>query len=201
MKSFLALTLLSLSLASFANLKCEDIAEIETESMGSFNILNKDNWKSIDVISNMDYESCKNAISQTLFKFEGELYWKFASYEDECDGGNTYGVIYSYDLKTPIAHIYDSDTYCENDWREDERAISHQCDDAAEKLAEERMKSFGLDFKAVSSGLTINRPYIYSYIDVEGVLVGKENKPARVRVLTEIGSCKFASVRIEDIEI
>lgn len=86
------------------------------------NVLTKENWETIDVVFAFDRERCQGALSQELFEVEGKLYWKFRTIKDYCDGGNTYGAVYSYDLKTPHTHIYDGDYYCQEDWLEEFKA-------------------------------------------------------------------------------
>ncbi len=163
--------------------------------------LTKEIWKQIDVVASFPYEQCKSAIRQSKIEVDGVNYIVFRSVEDECDGGNTYGSIYTADLKTPIAHIYDSDVYCEADWRDDERAIHHQCDLQAEALAETKMKEFGLDFQAISSSIELRTPYSYSHIFVEGVVKSHENKSATVKVLASLKSCQFARVSISELNL
>tara|TARA_R110002049_G_scaffold63125_7_gene168132 strand:- start:566 stop:1144 length:579 start_codon:yes stop_codon:yes gene_type:complete len=163
--------------------------------------LTKEIWKTIDVVASFPYERCKDAIRQSTIEVDGANYIVFRSVEDECDGGNTYGSIYTEDLKTPIAHIYDSDIYCEEDWREDERAVHHKCDLQAEALAESKLKEFGLDFKAVSSSIELRTPYSYSHIFVEGIVTSHGNKSATVKVLTALKSCQFASVSISSLRL
>lgn len=163
--------------------------------------LTKEEWKSLDVISAFPYNECRDAISRSLISVEGKNYWVFRSNEDHCDGGNTYGAIYSEDLKTPIAHIYDSDIYCEEDWSEDQRAVHHRCDIEAEKLAEQKMKEFGFDFEAQSSSVELRNPYIYSYIFVEGKIKNKDGKSAIIKVLTNLKSCDFASASITNLSL
>ena len=122
MKSIIAVLLLMTSLSTVASTpspndvckQMEKTEELVVLREGS--VLTKENWNKIDVIFNFDYESCHDAFLQELILFNGRFYWKMGSMEDRCDGGNTYGAIYNYRLTTPIAHVYDGDIYCEEDW-------------------------------------------------------------------------------------
>lgn len=202
-KALIAGLLLGLSTASFAASVCEAIQndEAQFEDGRSSVVLTKEVWKTIDVLAGMDYEQCKDAISQSAIIVDGKSYIQFTSHEDSCDGGNTYGSIMSEDLSTPVAHIYDGDVYCEADWREEDRAINHKCDLAAEAFAAEKMQNFGFEFEAKSSYLTMRKPYIYSYVDVSGVIKNKDGKEATVRVLTNIDSCKFGGASIQYLSL
>lgn len=40
-------------------------------------------------------------------------FFSYTTHDDNCDGGNLYGVILSFDRKTPIAHIHDETFYCD----------------------------------------------------------------------------------------
>jgi hypothetical protein len=128
MKQILAIFLLLGLTSAHAKVTCSDfyltqqynsseiVKVLETPS-----IITEQNWHTYDVILGLDYNNCKNAIAQELIKFKGEFFWMFRSFEDNCDGGNTAGVIYSLDLKTPLAHIYDSSFECEEDWALEDR--------------------------------------------------------------------------------
>src|SRR5690606_19173324 len=111
----LAGTLLLGTTASFAATVCEKIQneDAQFEDGRSSIVLTKEVFKSVDVLAGMDYEQCKDAISQSSIIVDGKVYIQFTSHEDSCDGGNTYGSIMSEDLSTAIAHIYDGDVYCE----------------------------------------------------------------------------------------
>lgn len=203
MKTLVTAGLLLLAAPTFAATVCERIQsdDAQFEDGRSSVTLTKEVWKTIDVLAGMDYEQCKDAISQSAIIVDGKTYIQFTSHEDSCDGGNTYGSIMSEDLSAAVAHIYDGDVYCEGDWREEERAENHKCDLAAETLAQEKMKAFGLDFVAGSSYLTIRKPYIYSYVDVSGVIKNKDNKEATVRVLTNINTCAMGGVSIQYLSL
>ncbi len=68
-------------------------------------VLTRDNWKTIDVVLSFNHDECLEHITQELIEVKGERFWRFLSNDDSCDGGNTYGSIYSEDLKTPVVHV------------------------------------------------------------------------------------------------
>ncbi|MBD67094.1 MAG: hypothetical protein CME62_17970 [Halobacteriovoraceae bacterium] len=125
MKFLFVLPLFITAQLSHAAVTCEEFVSEESqvsEVQTGQGPLTRENWKTIDVVAKFDVNECFDAISQTLLKVNDKLVWSFRSTEDNCDGGNTYGSVYSYDLKTPIAHIYDGDIYCEKDWDINQRA-------------------------------------------------------------------------------
>lgn len=203
MKYLMSLLLLMVTASSYAETTCQDFKNEEAviEVIQEKKILNKENWKDIDVISNFDKEQCKDSILQELIKVNGEYFWRFQTNEDSCDGGNTYGSIYTSDLKKPIVHIYDSEVVCENDWLAEEKAENHKCDESAEVYAQKKMKDFGLEFEKLSSELKLREPYIYSFIRVSGVITNKGGKQATVRVLADVKTCHFESASIESLEL
>lgn len=95
-----------------------DIQEVSTDRRP----VNRRNWSRFDVLVAFDRRACLKSLKQSLLSYKGELFWQFATTEDPCDGGNVYGAIYSFDLKTPIAHIYDHAITCKPDWRPDHQA-------------------------------------------------------------------------------
>jgi hypothetical protein len=201
---FLASIVLVLSTPALAAVTCKDFQDENTKVQvikKKGNVLTKENWKTIDVILSFNYNDCAASTSQTLIKVKNELFWRFESTDDSCDGGNTYGSIYTEDLKTPIAHIYDSGIYCDDDWRAEERHENHVCDTRAEVYAQEKMREFGFDFENLSSALELREPYTYSFIRVSGTIKNKSNKEAIVNVLTNVKSCKMASAHIEHLEL
>ena len=112
--------LLTLTLAISANAEVDfcksfpdDIGGKPYKVLRKGNVLTEENWDKIDVISDFDYDDCKDAVAQDLTKVNGKFYWVFYTNEDRCDGGNSFGSIYTYNLKTPVAHIYDSFVYCD----------------------------------------------------------------------------------------
>lgn len=74
-------------------------------------------WNEIHVFTAFKYDSCHNHLTHEVFFFESKEYVMITTNNDYCDGGNSYGAIFTSDAKkTPIAHIYDSDMYCDADW-------------------------------------------------------------------------------------
>ncbi len=202
MKTLFTLFLMTLTLNAHASAcKAFQDGDFDYSNYTAGDVLTKEVWKSIDVIASFPFKECHEAIKQSLIKVDGQNYWVFRSTEDHCDGGNTYGSIYSEDLKTPIAHIYDSDVYCEEDWREDERAVHHRCDIQAEELAVQKMKEFGFDFEVQSSSITLRSSYAYSFIFVEGKIKNKGDKTSTIKVLANLKSCEFATVSISDLTL
>lgn len=204
MKAFIFIFSLLIVSVSYGAVTCQDLQneDLESKLVGEGNVLTKENWKNIDVIVGFNRQECLDIVAQQLIEVNGERFWQFNTTDDSCDGGNTYGSIYSEDLKIPIAHIYDGDIVCQEDgWREEDRASNHKCDLAAESLAQQKMKEFGFEFENLSSAIELRDPYIYSYVYVSGTITNKENKSAIVKVLTDIETCKFASVSIDNLEL
>jgi len=201
-KSFVLVSIFLISSFSFASNLCEYFQNDGTyTTLRSGSVLTKENWKSVDVLADMDYSRCADAVTQTVIQVENKQYWMFKTHKDACDGGNSYGAIYSYDLKTPIAHIYDSEIVCQEDWRKESLAANHKCDVAAEEFAKEKMKAFGFEFDDLSSNLQLRHPYAYSFIKVSGKITNKDNRKAVVNVVTQIKNCKFASATIEGLQL
>jgi len=178
----------------------ENESGLEFLDGGATSVLTRENWNSIDVITAFGYEQCKDAVREELIEFEGKKYWSFRTVEDSCDGGNTYGVIYSYDLKTPIAHIYDGDMYCKSDFSEDQRAVNYKCNQKAEAEAVKKMKAIGFDLTETETYLQIRKPYIYSYVFVSGRIESLD-KSATVKVLVNIDSCKLGGSSISRLPL
>ena len=155
---------------------CQQIADgtIDVDFVGTGNVITKDNWKTIDVLVELDYDDCDGLIAQHLLSADGQSLWQFTSTDDPCDGGNTYGSIYTEDLTTPVAHIYDGDIYCEG-WQPEYQAENHKCDLGAEAFAQEKMEAFGLEFKDLNSSLEL-RDYGFPYVFVAGVLPNNDNR-------------------------
>lgn len=106
-----------------ARVRCEDLLNVaEFPVIKTGNIVNAANWNSWDVLVSYEARECLPSLRQELVEFKGQHLWRFRTTEDICDGGNVAGSIYSEDLKTPIAHIYDSEIYCPPDWDQDMRA-------------------------------------------------------------------------------
>ena len=102
MKKFYFLILITFNLQ--AKLTCSDIQNNYSQIKvlrEVTNLINKNNWNQFDVISDFDQKSCLTTIDQQLITLNGEFFWRFKTTDDVCDGGNIYGVIYSYNLKKP----------------------------------------------------------------------------------------------------
>jgi len=200
--SFLALST-ALSCVASAAVTCQDIAKAgdKAEVVRKSTILTEANWKSFDVIAQMDRRQCKDSISQELIRVKGELFWRFASDDDGCDGGNSFGSIYSYDLKTVVAHIYDSEVTCSKTWTGLDSAASHVCDMKAQAMAQEKMKEFGLEISDIGSTLEFHEGYLYSYVHVLGTIASKDNREVSVSVATDLTTCNIGEISIEDLVI
>lgn len=164
-------------------------------------VLTKETWYQTDVVLNFPFESCYDSVAQELIEFNGVQYYRFRSTDDSCDGGNTYGSIYTLDLKTPIAHIYDYDMYCEKDWSADERYSNNKCNVLAMKMAEKKMASFGLNFKATHARVELRDPYIYDFINIDGKLLDGSEKEVQLQALVQLKSCEINSVRITALNL
>ena len=164
-------------------------------------VLTKDTWYQTDVVLSFSFDECYESMKQELIEFNGVQYYRFRSIDDSCDGGNTYGSIYTLDLKTPIAHIYDYDLYCEDNWTAEERYSNNKCNAIAMKLAEKKMAEFGLPFKADHARIELRDPYIYDFINIEGKLLNGENKSIQLQALVRSETCEFNSVRITNLHL
>lgn len=205
MKSIIALFLfINLNIIASDNV-CEQMVSEENENnivvLGEVNVLTKEAWYKTDVVLNFSYEECFEAVTQELIEFNGVKYYRFRTTEDHCDGGNTYGSIYSYDLKTPIAHIYDTDTYCKSDWNAEEMYSNNKCNTLAMAEAEKKMKEFGLSFQATHARVELRDPYIYDFIHIEGNLTEGDKKPVQLRALVETKSCKISTISISSLTL
>ena len=49
-------------------------------------VVTRDNWKSIDVLANMDSQRCFDAIREVELEVDGQTLYQFTSHEDDCDG-------------------------------------------------------------------------------------------------------------------
>ena len=114
MKKFYLLILITFNV--HAKLTCTDIQNNYSQIKvlrEVTNLLTSTNWNQFAVISEFDQKKCLATTDQQLITLNGEYFWRFKTTEDVCDGGNIYGVIYSYNLKKPMAHIYDGDINCD----------------------------------------------------------------------------------------
>ena len=205
MKTLLIATsiVFSSSLFANANTQCQEILKFEDEivRVSDDNRISKENWKQWNVIVDFPRDRCHDSLSQEIISVNGKKYWRYQTAWDRCDGGNSYGAIYSIDGKTPIAHIYDSDVYCSESWRPKDIATNHRCDLEAEKLAAKKVNEFGLDFTPTTSSLNYRDGYMYSTISVVGTL--KNEKEAEVKVDWEHGAegCNLVNVKITNLRL
>lgn len=198
MRIFVFAIIFTSTFVGHASLQCQDFEKDNIEVIRSGGVLNLENWKSIDVILNFDPHECLKSTKQELIKVGNKEFWRFRSTDDDCDGGNTYGSIYSKDLKTAVAHIYDGDVYCDIErWRKAERAEYHKCDSPAEAFAQEKMAQSGFEFLPISSSLELREHYIYSFVRVRGIIKDLNNRLATIKVLVELNDCRFESAEIE----
>jgi hypothetical protein len=202
MKKIILLAVILSSLNSFAQSLCERMARGQIVEDGYVDLLNQDNWYSVDVINALDYRECKDAIRQEMILFEGQHYYRFRSYEDDCDGGNTYGSIVSLDLKEIIAHIYDGDLVCEKKyWRPEYLRYNNRCNMQAEQLSIQKMKQLNLDFIPEHTQVTVRTPYTFSFLDVDGRLENFHQKRATVRVWVRLDSCQLSRSQIQYLDL
>lgn len=164
------------------------------------NILSKESWKKLDVLSDFEYNRCVNNVQVSDFKIHNNKFIKIRTTEDECDGGNSYGVIVLYDL-TPVAHIYDGDIYCEDSFKPEYKAANHKCDLAVEELATQKLASMNMPLTETESQLTIRSPYIYSFIDVTGKIQISDEKTKNISLRAHVilDTCKIDRISISDL--
>jgi hypothetical protein len=116
------LLLLSLFNQDFCHQIIKDyklVAELETISEEIANY-SPEEWMSLPVLFDFQYEECipTQAVQRSLMRTsQGDVLEMVTTNEDSCDGGNSYGFIRRYPSKEVIAHIYDYDFYCQEDWR------------------------------------------------------------------------------------
>ncbi|MBL6990494.1 MAG: hypothetical protein ISR65_11980 [Bacteriovoracaceae bacterium] len=74
-------------------------------------------FKSTPILSDFDYEECKSSLTELYFSSPETMvtYRALNTFEDSCDGGNSYGVIYDPN-ETIVGYIKDSDFYCSQDY-------------------------------------------------------------------------------------
>ncbi len=216
MKHLLFLTLISMfSFSALAGIGCKDIEQrygywgLREMEIAKGSVLTVDNWKNFDVVASFESRQCVEYISQSLLQIEGELFWMFYSTNDICDGGNTYGSIYTFDLSEVVAHIYDQDIGCQDDWREEERSKNHQCDLPAMSFAEGKMKNLGFDFVAEGALMDLQKGFDFSggryvFVSVSGEITNRDNTQATVKVRGFIptdGGCDLKSASLDYIPL
>lgn len=151
-------------------------------------ILNKEAWYSLDVVSHFNYRDCIHYMAQKVVKIGWRGYRLFYSTSDSCDGGNTYGAVYTMDLKTPLIHIYDGDMYCKNEWRRSQTALLPRCDSAARDYATKMVK----EESGEESGIEFVPHKVYIY--------GVEDEAAHLNVEGEVISDGISKARVVELE-
>jgi len=120
-------------------------------------------------------------VKKELLKIDDKFYWRVKTKDDSCDGGNTYGSVFSYNFKEVVAHIYDSEYICE-DFNKSALAKFHQCEIPAEKHAEDVMKKNGALFKSTHSLTVFKYPSESDFVKVYGEVVSS-NGTQKVAVI------------------
>lgn len=85
------------------------------EEQGSSPItLSKEEFAKIPNFHIDSYEDCKDAlrVEEIRVKASGKIYMALLTYEDSCDGGNSYGALFSEDMSTMLGDIGDSFISC-----------------------------------------------------------------------------------------
>jgi len=103
----LSLVLMLTSMKAFANCDVNGIDMADGENQDAFVVLsekpahfiNKAQWaKDVgsDMAKSFEYSSCKDAMEWRVIRAKNstQTYVALVSVQDECDGGNSYGVIY-----------------------------------------------------------------------------------------------------------
>jgi hypothetical protein len=120
LKYFIYCALMSWAQHSSAAMKCQDLEPFTDQThLESFKvimpakIITRKNWNSWQVIgTHLSVDQCLKNLKQDLIEIRGDRYWFFRSDSEKCDGGNTFGVIYTTDLKSSVVHIYDGQWTC-----------------------------------------------------------------------------------------
>ncbi|MBT3236792.1 MAG: hypothetical protein HN353_12620 [Bdellovibrionales bacterium] len=69
----------------------------------------------VPVYVDFDYNECKNSlvIQKVQSKESGRIFSALLTVEDNCDGGNSYGALYSENRQAILGDIRDSFIYCQ----------------------------------------------------------------------------------------
>lgn len=117
MRLIAALFVLPFIALAQANEVCGTMQKIdEFKVLGPGFALQSMDWQKVDVLLVFDNPRCKATVKEEIIEVEGKPYRLLRTADDSCDGGNTYGAIYTNDMETPVAHIYDYTVYCEENW-------------------------------------------------------------------------------------
>lgn len=122
MKHLIALATLTFTLNSFASSCMEDLGERESwqifEDTSFITLLDADASLSESEFNNtlgtldFTYEYCKDAVTEVVVQSSAGAKYRFlVTHEDNCDGGNTYGLVFN-QSGTRIAEVRDGEIYC-----------------------------------------------------------------------------------------
>lgn len=87
----------------------------ESDGQGGLDEFSKEDFLNLPYIGQeFDYESCKGALRSIDFYdiVSGDHYHGIFTHDDDCDGGNSHGVLYN-DKDEHIGYIYDGDFSCQ----------------------------------------------------------------------------------------
>ena len=76
--------------------------------------LTKEDFINLPNFDESEYEDCKDAfiVQVVQSKQTGRIFSALKSYEDMCDGGNSYGVLYNAEMSVVVGEIADSGISC-----------------------------------------------------------------------------------------
>lgn len=121
-----SLLLLSLSFNTLAKDLCHTIIkdyklEAEHKVLSVKNAeYTKAQWAKLPVLFDFEYKSCipTKSVKRSIIELDTGIKLEIVKTNDDvCDGGNTYGFVRNISTKEVVAHIYDYDFYCQEDWR------------------------------------------------------------------------------------
>lgn len=70
-------------------------------------------FSQFEVLKSFEQESCVDAIREReITGADGKPYTAIYTFDDGCDGGNSYGLVLEKDSLRPIATIQDGDMFC-----------------------------------------------------------------------------------------
>ncbi|MFK8136797.1 MAG: hypothetical protein AB8E15_00415 [Bdellovibrionales bacterium] len=88
--------------------------EVVEKAVADINSLSEAEWAQLPIIKDFDQKYCLGAFStQELKSYGGKVLVQIVSEQDDCDGGNSYGIVIDKVNLKVIAAIQDSDYYCE----------------------------------------------------------------------------------------
>lgn len=137
---FMKVTLLFLTfgvLLAFRGAFAFDCRKIEHSDYSALKVvkeekfLNKDNWCTLDVLWELNYEDCIDSVTQKIIEVDDKHYRLFLIDGRVCGlnmyYGDTYGAIYTMDLQNPVAHIYYGRLTCKDLFLEDKWRAGGNC--------------------------------------------------------------------------